>query len=126
MTIPIPKPTCCDEIQRWPVIVAGLDGKSEDTNECGARWYFRIAPPDRGGGPYGYPEFQKKYFGAPEPSNCPFCGTALPKLRVKENPPPVTQVEHVNDGGYYCNTCGERCGWGCRCLPAICRFEVES
>lgn len=118
----IPKPTCCAAIQKYPAIVAGDDGSSENTDECGARWYVRIAMPSSRGTLLGYEEWEEYPFRAPEPTHCPFCGTALPKLVLKDDPP---RTERVTDGGYYCDTCKGRCTWECRCLPVVARFRVE-
>ena len=47
---------------------------------------------------------------------CPFCGTKVPGVRLRRNPPKKICV--VLDGGYYCATCEERLD-SCNCaLPA--------
>ena len=37
---------------------------------------------------------------------CPFCGTKVPGVRLRRNPPEKICV--ILDGGYYCATCEER------------------
>lgn len=42
---------------------------------------------------------------------CPFCGAAVPAIRLRKRPPKRIRV--VTDGGYYCDTCKlrlESCG----------------
>ena len=120
----IPKPTCCAAMQKFPAIVASDDGSSQDTEKCGVRWYIRIAGSLRSG-LVGYEEWERDMVRRPpHPKFCPFCGTGLPQLVLKEEPP-AGPVEHVTDGGYYCDTCGERCGGPCRCLPTVARFRIE-
>jgi hypothetical protein len=58
---------------------------------------------------------------APDPKFCPFCGTPLPKLVKKKRPPKVQLVE---DGGYYCSTCGERIR-SCECPYPEQAYEPE-
>ena len=43
---------------------------------------------------------------------CPRCGLELPKIRVKEKLP--ERIVTITDGGYYCDTCGDRLN-ECRC-----------
>ncbi len=45
--------------------------------------------------------------------HCPFCGQKLPELRIVDAPGPVCTV---TDGGYYCDTCGDRLD-SCQCYP---------
>ena len=52
---------------------------------------------------------------------CPYCGTKMPKVRRKANPP--TPVYSDADGGYYCGTCDER-NRSCNCWPRTALFEV--
>ncbi len=39
-------------------------------------------------------------------SFCPFCGARVPGVRRRAELPPRVMV--IVDGGYYCDTCGER------------------
>lgn len=116
----IPKPTCCDAIQKYPAVVAELTGDWADcksTDECGARWHANIYW--SGGRTPGY---EDTTWDMPEPTCCPFCGARLPRLQRMKTPP--EPLESVTDGGYYCDTCKERCRLVCRCHPAISAFEV--
>jgi hypothetical protein len=54
--------------------------------------------------------------GSAHVSFCPFCGTKVPGVRLRKNPPKKICV--ILDGGYYCATCEERLD-SCDCaLPA--------
>lgn len=44
---------------------------------------------------------------------CPFCGKKLPEIRPRQK---KMKVCVVTDGGYYCDTCGNRLH-ACRCPP---------
>ena len=57
---------------------------------------------------------------APAPRFCPWCGTALPRMRRKADRDP--DICRVNDGGYYCATCGDRLNV-CDCLYPSAAFE---
>lgn len=68
---------------------------------------------------------------------CPFCGKKLPDVRLKQPPPdavidPIevqsatyttTKVMSMLDGGYRCNTCGERLH-SCTCDPPETLWEI--
>lgn len=112
----IPKPLCCKEIREFPVIAADLDHASEDTAECDARWYIRIPHRTLRG-------YERSGDTPPVPTHCPFCGSGLPTLVKRAHPP--KGIERVTDGGYYCDTCGQRCSLGCACPPAISAFQVD-
>lgn len=56
-------------------------------------------------------------------SHCPFCGQKVPDVRLRANPP--KRVCTIVDGGYYCNTCGERLD-GCRCAPPEYNWKVST
>lgn len=53
-----------------------------------------------------------KFDGGVLAKYCPFCGKDLPEIVKVEPPGPVCKC---TDGGYYCDTCGERL-MGCLCL----------
>jgi hypothetical protein len=56
----------------------------------------------------------------PAPKFCPYCGTLLPEMRLKD--PVPENVTRVLDGGYYCSTCHERLN-ECLCDPPSSAFE---
>lgn len=119
-----PKPTCCEAIQKYPVILATLVDIELGTDKSPAQWCIATMSPSRHGEIEGYEEWSHSPFRVPTPTCCPFCGTPLPKLvRVDPEPP---GLEKVTDGGYYCDNCQERCGLGCHCKSAICAFTVET
>lgn len=49
----------------------------------------------------------------PVVTHCPFCGTPVPEIVPRET---TNKICRVIDGGYYCDTCGERLH-ACRCMP---------
>lgn len=46
--------------------------------------------------------------------HCPFCGKKVPEVVKYSCPPPWIRI--ISDGGYYCDTCGERL-MSCGCSP---------
>lgn len=54
---------------------------------------------------------------------CPFCGTKLPEVQKKAEPP-KDKVCVITDGGYYCDTCSKR-GNECDCLPQVALWEPK-
>lgn len=100
----IPLPKCCDAVQS----VAAVRFAVCITGEVGPQW--TVATHDflqREIGYEGYP--------APAAKFCPFCGTALPKMRRKAKPP--KRISTCTDGGYYCDTCKERLHACCCRMP---------
>ena len=55
-------------------------------------------------------------------SFCPYCGTKLP-TPVKTTPL-LHPIRKVTDGGYYCDTCGDRLAC-CRCWPELVGWRLE-
>lgn len=58
-----------------------------------------------------------------EASFCPFCGDRLPAVRRRAVQPEL--VCRVSDGGYYCDTCGERLNC-CGCAAPEAAWEPAS
>jgi len=54
---------------------------------------------------------------------CPLCGTKLPDVEFKSELTGERQIRRVIDGGYYCDTCGERLH-GCSCLDPAMQWEA--
>lgn len=113
----IPRPNCCDAIQKYPVItfVVGIGG---DTTENQGHWRTKV---EEGFWYKFYTGDLTRYLKRmPDPEYCPFCGTHVPNM-VRKNPPPPN-ICRVTDGGYYCDTCHERLD-GCICNPPESAFE---
>ncbi len=55
-------------------------------------------------------------------SFCPYCGMKLP-TPVKTTPL-LSPIRKVTDGGYYCDTCGERL-MCCHCWPELVGWRLE-
>jgi hypothetical protein len=53
---------------------------------------------------------------------CPFCGTKVPQLQLKQ---PVPEgICKITDGGYYCGTCHQRL-MNCKCHSPACAYEIK-
>lgn len=94
-----PKLTCCARANRFTK--AGVDGK----------WYPKALK---------YEEFTDGQ-DCGDVFFCVACGTKLPDLQLKQSQAPTLCV--VTDGGYYCDTCGERIQ-SCWCDPLESAYEV--
>lgn len=89
----IPMPTCCDEAKKYPAVRFEVDILGADEPQWKAAGHsFNLRE-------MGFPK-------SPAAKFCPFCGTSLPKMQRKENPP--SPIATCTDGGYYCATCNER------------------
>jgi hypothetical protein len=102
-------PSCCDKSRNARVVLLGynedVDGRTEDSPP---KWLVVGKNSD------GFTVIEQALF-------CPFCGKNTPALRKKRTKP--TLVMRVTDGGYYCDTCGERV-IGCECArPEECWEE---
>lgn len=66
--------------------------------------------------------FDKKYemMGTDECKFCPFCGQAVPEIQPRQKPP--GKIAKITDGGYYCDTCGDRLN-ECECYPPEWNWE---
>lgn len=60
------------------------------------------------------------YLSRPDAQVCPYCGKALPEVRLKD-PPPAPLCTYEPDSGY-CDTCGERL-MCCLCYPPMAAYE---
>jgi hypothetical protein len=100
-------PSCCDKSRNARVVRLGYDlemlciAGDERTEETPPKWLVT------GKNSEGFTVIEQAFF-------CPFCGEKLPALRKKREQPPL--VMRITDGGYYCDTCGERAN-PCECSP---------
>ena len=119
-----PKPRCCENIQKFPIVYASADGIWNDESgeavveePLTIRWRFSTAFNFDFLHAFGY---ETDYSKIPEPTVCPFCGTNLPKFRERNPvPEPICRSNQ-----YYCLTCNERL-MNCECLAPEIRWEVE-
>lgn len=118
-----PKPTCCEAIQKWPLVYANADemwtrndeGMPELVETPTIAWEFKSI--DRFLTEFGY---DGDPYNMPEPTACPFCATPLPKFRERAQlPEPFCRSDE-----YYCLTCDERL-MGCECLAPQLRWELD-
>jgi len=98
-------PKCCQYAKDYILLAYDRDDEAEDTGynlECyklnKPYWLIRGVKSD---------VYSSKFEGAHQKiSFCPSCGTKMPGIRLKAIQP--KKVSIVTDGGYYCDTCGER------------------
>lgn len=116
----IPRPTCCAEILKYPVITFSIKNSygCRDTNKAEGHWHFRVG--ESFWYDFGVGDLSEYITGVPDPKYCPFCGTPVPKM-VRKNPPPPN-ICRVTDGGYHCDICHERLD-ACICDPPSAAFE---
>lgn len=120
-------PGCCDEARKFFAVYLSFENMNENRSweapkdlKPGAEWrpqwivrcYEKVEPKDT---PYYF------WLHVADAKFCPFCGAAVPKVEYVNPPGPVLRV---TDGGYYCDTCGERCD-GCTCLPPDVCYRVK-
>ncbi len=104
----MPVPFCCPAAAGSGVLFLDYEAWDEDPNaEEVPTWWARA------GHGSGLPSVSKVSF-------CPHCGTSLPALVARADPPSPL---HEPSGGY-CKTCGERC-IGCMCYPPQTAWSVE-
>jgi hypothetical protein len=106
-------PKCCAAAQTYKAVVLSVDVYGDvPSNEVEPRWFVPTSAKD-------------EIFDAaaiPRPTACPFCATPLPApVRRTDNP----RVCVVSDGGYYCDTCGERLR-SCECLTPEQAYEIPT
>ena len=114
----VPHPTCCDAIREYPIITFSVSQGDDGNLTATGHWMVRIDASfwnDYNGG--HYVDYIR---GKPAPEYCPFCATPLPKMTLKNPPPP--DLCRVTDGGYYCDNCKERLD-SCICDPPSSAFE---
>lgn len=118
----IVRPNCCEAAQKYPTIVFRLNGY-DDTETSEGYWQGTLVD-------HAYEYFKEKDddYGdwsdeKPDVKFCPYCGKSLPKM-VRTKPGPDQKICKITDGGYYCDTCGERCD-NCICDLAESVFVPE-
>jgi hypothetical protein len=110
----IPVPTCCSDAQHFPAVFFSVNCfYEEDEETLYGTWRVRL-----------HDELFTARNGnlrptAPAPKFCPFCGTALPKMQLKEGG--LGNVCQTSDGNY-CDTCKERLQ-NCTCDPMESAYE---
>jgi hypothetical protein len=120
LTQQIVRPNCCLAAQHYPSIVFRLNDYYDTENSDG-HWHITLIEPS-----WDF-VFGKDYSGwsdeKPDVKFCPYCGKPLPKM-VRTKPGPDQKICKITDGGYYCDTCGERCD-NCICDLAESVFVPE-
>lgn len=110
------RPNCCKEVQSNQTLTVFLSidpadyyDASEDRGEPSLRWVIfglKRHP--------SFPSLWLKGRACVEMKCCPFCGKKMPELEKAFPPGPICKV---TDGGYHCDTCGERLQ-DCQCYGA--------
>lgn len=110
----LPHPQCCDFAKKYLFPYRDVDWRRDEVLN--------------GGVPVWKNSFPEKWDGESMRAFltilfCPFCGTKLPGLRKKANPPPHLMIE--NEG--HCGNCGERYGrmGYCFCSLPESAYECE-
>lgn len=99
-------PACCDAMRRTRAIVYDVDIYHDEPSS----WRLRLAP-----------AHSLNTAKVPSPTFCPFCGSRVPHVVSKSEPPTPLMV--CTDGGYYCDTCEKRL-IACLCWHPEAAFEV--
>jgi hypothetical protein len=111
--------TCCEAAKRYPAIYFDVEIYGDDIPIGTAEW--RACMADKAGRKYGY---SKEWMvNMPVAKFCSYCGTATPKMKLKD-PPPTDNVMECTDTGYHCDTCGERLRC-CQCLGPEHNYEPD-
>jgi hypothetical protein len=116
----VPRPTCCEAAKNYPAVtfqVADVEGKRPTRGY----WHAHMSEPLARRSAIG-PDGSVWLSAMPVAKFCPFCGTALPKMVLKDPIPKTVCV--VLDGGYYCSTCKDRLS-SCLCDPQASAFEPK-
>lgn len=107
-------PNCCEKAKVGAVLLQfGFDDiykSREGQEDRKPRWVVLGMNDER-----WYPAFHDASF-------CPFCGQKLPEIKRREKP--ISPICKVTDGGYYCDTCGERLH-ACKCYPCEFAWEID-
>jgi hypothetical protein len=112
----LPRPNCCEKIVENPIIhlsALTIEGEREVP-----KWIMDIQIP------YSKNVSNQVVFigSYMEMINCPFCAAKLPEVELKTKIP--QKVLSITDGGYYCNSCKERCQC-CRCYPMEAKYQIR-
>jgi hypothetical protein len=111
-----PKPTCCPNAQRFPLVFAMTSRTTDQDGPVVAFWSWSVAVPDMSDD--GHSD-RAGFASPPAPTHCPFCQAPLPRLRRRAKPP----APLCEPADHYCLTCSERL-MGCECYPAPCGWEA--
>ncbi len=112
----MPNPQCCDYAKKYILL------RYAEYYTDNPRHFLETIPFWRING--SRPE-QEDYIPASEESQihfCPNCGKKLPQIKMKEVLPEKVMV--ISDGGYYCDTCGERLH-ACTCTHPEEMWELD-
>ena len=95
-------PKCCEGVEEGAVVYLNRL-RDENYNEK-PHWFVRA---------WNH-EFQCN--SQREADFCPLCGKPVPE--IERRPDVKVKVCVITDGGYYCDTCGERL-MCCKCYPSV-------
>ena len=114
MALAIPRPTCCQAAQDYPVVTFHVKAYEGDSGTNEGSWEAHM----HSGLLREFAHRVEFFKNMPPAKFCPFCGTPVPKMQRVDKP----DVCRVTDGGYYCDTCKERLS-NCLCDPPEAGFE---
>lgn len=111
----LPHPQCCDSAKKYIYPYREIDHREEVLNDGRPVW--KNSFPVQWGSSEGCRDFVVMHF-------CPFCGTKLPGLRKKKDPPPHLIIEK----DYHCGRCGQRFGrmGYCFCSLPESAWEIDA
>ena len=103
MASELPHPQCCDTAKKYIFAYQDVDYRTESVRNDGKpRWKSTFSTDYRGDS-WGSASLPLTF--------CPFCGTTLPDMQKRRDPPPVVQTYQDFN---YCATCEERLS-SCMC-----------
>jgi hypothetical protein len=102
-------PHCCREMEYFASVYLSMDIYRDGGDKKVPKWHVRTWDES----------YQCK--SEREAKFCPHCGTPVPKV-VPSNY--KGKICKVTDGGYYCDTCGERL-MACKCKPSEFAWKAE-
>jgi len=115
----LPRPCCCKELSDTRAVYLRRHPQADTRPESPEKWE-RYKPEWRMSFSYHIALLWRDQGVSARALFCPFCGTRLPEVRRKADPPQPLCV--IEDGGYRCSTCGE--ARDCICYPPEAAYEI--
>lgn len=123
----IPRPSCCDKIKEYQIVrlVINYDDFGLDEENTKPYWALHGSAPDMACERL-YASVREddrvQLYAQPIPvDKCPFCTAELPEVIRNRR---IKKVMKFSDGGYYCDTCGERLNC-CECWMPEATFRIK-
>jgi hypothetical protein len=115
-------PKCCKKVQEKQTVFLSYDGyDSEDYEKlwCWEDGEEKKGPADRKNmyekykplWVSGHRDLRSRCWGLTKIKFCPHCSRPVPEIKRRKT---TRKIRSITDGGYYCDTCGERI-MACQC-----------